>query len=90
MAASTSNKAKQVSKTRDRDSRRFNGNFHAAVPGSQLSDFCISEWFGNHTHDFMVSFTAAVILQLLAEVDGLLASEVGGTGHAGNAVDAMA
>ena len=38
----------------------------------------------------MVAFSAAVILQLFAQVYGLLARQVGGAGHAGNAVRTMA
>ena len=37
----------------------------------------------------MVAFATAVVLQLFAEVNGLLPREVGGAGHAGNTVRSM-
>ena len=37
----------------------------------------------------MVAFATAVVLQLFAEVNGLLPGEVGGAGHAGNTVRSM-
>ena len=73
-----------------KSSRRFNRDLDAAVPSSQIGDLGVCQRLGNHTHDFMVTFAAAVIFQLFAQVDGLLACQIGCAGHGGDASGSVA
>lgn len=72
-----------------RQSRLFNGHFNGVKPGSKLSDLRIRQGLCNHVHDFVLTFAAAVISQLLSHIKFLLPRQIRCIRECGHTANAM-